>query len=88
MTDKRKLKQKAHSLKPVVMTGSNGLTQNVLNEIERALFDHELIKIKINELDREERQLITQKICEYTQAELIQSIGKTITIYRERVEPK
>ncbi|MBN2689423.1 MAG: ribosome assembly RNA-binding protein YhbY [Gammaproteobacteria bacterium] len=83
---KKTLKQKAHKLHPIVIVGSNGLSDTVLNEIERALFDHELIKIKIVSSDREERKEVAQQICNHSQAELIQSIGKVIVIYRQRPE--
>lgn len=86
MTHAHELRKKAHDLKPVVMIGSNGLTEAVLKEVDRALFDHELIKIKIATKDKDEKKQLTEKICEHTQAELIQSIGHIITIHRERIE--
>jgi RNA-binding protein len=79
--DKKKLKSDAHSLKPVVMIGQSGLTDAVLAEIELALDHHELIKIKIR-AERDERKLISEKICTATHAEAIQSIGQIIVIYR------
>jgi RNA-binding protein len=79
--DKKQLKSDAHSLNPVVMLGQHGLTDAVLAEIELALDYHELIKIKIR-AERDERKLISEKICKQTNAELIQSIGACIVIYR------
>ncbi len=79
--DKKKLKSEAHSLKPVVTIGQHGLTDAVLAEIELALDHHELIKIKIR-AERDERPLISEKICASTGAELIQSIGQITVIYR------
>jgi RNA-binding protein len=79
--DKKKFKSEAHSLNPVVMIGQSGLTDAVLAEIELALDHHELIKIKIR-AERDERKLISEKICTQTGAELIQSIGQIIVIYR------
>ncbi len=79
--DKQQLKSDAHSLNPVVMLGQHGLTDAVLAEIEQALDYHELIKIKIR-AERDERKLISEKICKQTNAELIQSIGACIVIYR------
>ncbi len=80
---KKQLKSQAHHLKPIVQLGNNGLTEAVLNEIDRALTDHELIKVKIPTSDREARQAITADICQQQTAELVQSIGHTIVIYRE-----
>ena len=79
--DKKKLRAEAHTLKPVVMIGQSGLKASVLAEIELALDSHELIKIKIR-AEREERKLISEKICTDTGAELIQTIGQIAVIYR------
>jgi RNA-binding protein len=79
--NKKQLKSEAHGLKPVVMIGQSGLTDAVLAEIEIALDHHELIKVKIR-AEREERKLISEKICTQTGAELIQTIGQIAVIYR------
>lgn len=79
--DKKQLKSEAHSLKPVVIIGQFGLTEAVLAEIELALNHHELIKVKIR-AERDERKLISEKICTQTGAEFIQGIGQIIVIYR------
>ncbi|MDP1665310.1 MAG: ribosome assembly RNA-binding protein YhbY [Methylobacter sp.] len=79
--DKKKLRAQAHSLKPVIMIGQSGLTAAVLAEIELALNSHELIKVRIR-AERDDRKLISEKICADTGAELIQSIGQIAVIYR------
>jgi RNA-binding protein len=79
--NKKQLKSEAHGLKPVVIIGQSGLTDAVLAEIEIALDHHELIKVKIR-AEREERKLISEKICTQTDAELIQIIGQIAVIYR------
>lgn len=80
---KQELKAKAHHLKPIIIIGGEGLTPGVQNEIDRALTDHELIKIRVNAEDREERKSITADIIEYHHAELVGSIGHIIIIYRQ-----
>lgn len=79
--DKKKLRAEAHTLKPVVMIGQSGLTAAVLTEIELALDSHELIKVKIR-AERDERKLMSEKICADTGAVLIQTIGQIAVIYR------
>ena len=81
----KQMKTKAHDLKPVIMIGQAGLTEAVNKEIELALNTHELIKIKVR-VEREERKQIQQQICTETNAELIQSIGQIIVIYRKKLE--
>ena len=80
---KKQLRAKAHTLKPVVITGNAGVTEAVLNEINLALDHHELIKVRVNAGDREQRKELSGQICEQTGAELIQFIGHIITLYRK-----
>ena len=72
-----------HSLNPVVMIGQKGLTDEVLSELEIALNHHELVKIKIAIDDREARKELVNSICEQSQSESIQVIGKTVSVYRQ-----
>jgi RNA-binding protein len=80
-TDKKKLRADAHTLKPIVTIGQSGLTAPVLAEIELALDHHELIKVKIR-AERDSRKLISEQIHNNTGAEIIQSIGQVVVIYR------
>ncbi|EAS42920.1 ribosome assembly RNA-binding protein YhbY [Photobacterium profundum] len=85
---KQHLKGLAHNLKPVVLMGSNGLTEAVIAEIEIALNHHELIKIKVATEDRETKILIVDAIIRETKAEKVQVIGKTLVLYRPTEERK
>lgn len=78
-----KLKQQAHHLKPVVLIGQKGLTDAVIKETDLALKAHEYIKIKMNGCDKDERISLTQDLCQNLSAELIESIGHVVTIYRK-----
>ena len=82
------LKAQAHSLKPVILIGSKGLTPAVVEETSHALDAHELIKVKIASLEKEEREAISAALIEEVQAQLIQKIGKIIVIYRKNPEKK
>ena len=53
-TQKKFLKKSAHHLKPIVWAGQHGVTENLIKEIDQALHDHELIKIKLRLGEREE----------------------------------
>ena len=79
---KQFLKGQAHSLKPVVLLGSNGLTEGVVVEIQSALEIHELIKVKVPTDDRETKKLIFDAIVRETGATKLQTIGHTIVLYR------
>jgi RNA-binding protein len=80
----QELKAKAHHLKPVVMIGDKGLTENILTEVDIALTSHELIKVKINGADRDQRNAIAEEISEKSEACLVQMIGRILVLYRKR----
>jgi RNA-binding protein len=80
---KKQYKSIGHHLKPVLMVADNGLTEGVLAEFERALSDHELIKIKLNILDREQRLQAVAELCKVGRADLVQVIGKMALVYRK-----
>jgi len=80
---KKQYKSIGHHLKPVVTVADNGLTEGVLTEFERALNDHELIKIKLSILDREQRLATIDELCKAAKGDLVQVIGKMALIYRK-----
>ena len=85
---KQFLKGQAHSLKPVVLLGSNGLTEGVVVEIQSALEILELIKVKVPTDDRETKALIFDAIVRETGATKLQTIGHTVVLYRQSAEKK
>ena len=80
-SQKKNLRGQAHHLKPLVIVAGKGLSESVVAEIERALNDHELIKVKLRG-DREQRGDWMQAIAEQCTAELIQSIGQVACFYK------
>ena len=69
-------------LKPVVMISENGLTENVVAELNRALDDHELIKVKLAFEDRDAKKATIEAMAKTLKAETVQTIGKIALIYR------
>ncbi|MDN3640900.1 ribosome assembly RNA-binding protein YhbY [Simiduia curdlanivorans] len=84
---KKQFRQIGHNLKPIVMVAEKGLSEGLLGEIERALEDHELIKVKIAINDRESRKLAIAELCKLARAEVVQEIGKVALIFRAAREP-
>ncbi|MBT5387541.1 MAG: YhbY family RNA-binding protein [Porticoccaceae bacterium] len=85
--DKKYLRRLGHNLKPVVTIAGKGLTENVATEIDRALSDHELIKIKLAVGDRDAKKVLTDEICEKFNAQLVQSIGHILLLFRKAKTP-
>ncbi len=64
------------------MVGDQGLSSGVMAEVERALTDHELIKIKLAIGDREARTETANAIADACNAEVVQNIGKIVVLFR------
>jgi len=79
---KKNLRGQAHHLKPIVTVADKGLSKTVVAEIERALNDHELIKVKLRG-EREQRKLWANSIADMCKAELVHSIGQVAVFYRK-----
>lgn len=76
------LRSRAHVLKPVVIVGQNGLTENVLNEIDQSIDHHELIKVRVNATDRQQRTERIEQIAATTKSEIVQVVGHIAVLYR------
>ena len=84
---KKQYRTLGHNLKPVVTIAGNGLSENVIDEMNRALEDHELIKVKLVIADRELRKQVIQEMSTKTRSTVIQEIGKVALIYRAAKKP-
>ena len=81
------LRAKAHHLQPVASIGSNGLTASVLHEIDVNLTAHELVKIRVFEDDRGERERLFAQICAKLDAAPVQHLGKILMLWRPPPAP-
>ncbi len=85
--DIKQLRAIGHKLKPVVTIAGKGLSEGVVAELDRALTDHELIKVKLSVGSREARAEVTQQITRQLKAELVQSVGSVILLLRRAPTP-
>ena len=86
-SQKRDLKSKAHHLQPVIIIGKKGVTEEILAAIDKALNDHELIKVKFIDFKDEKKEL-SAHITNSLNANLIDIIGNIAIYYRENIENK
>ena len=80
---KKSLRGIAHHLDPVVAVSERGLSEGIVEETERALSDHELIKVKVFDNDRTVRQEIANELAGKTGSVVLQKIGKIAVLYRK-----
>ena len=84
----RFLRGLAHKLKPVVMIGNAGVTDNIIQEIDNALSHHELIKVRIGGMEREERRASAAELCSKTNSELVNTVGHIAILFRASKTPQ
>jgi len=83
--ERNKLRKEAHTLKPVIMIGKNGVTPELIAAVDTALTDHELIKIKYQNF-KEDRRALTGALSDSVKAIVISVIGNIAILYRELEE--
>ena len=84
--ERARLKARAHHLEPIVRVGQAGLSDAFIAEVDRALADHELIKVRIDGGGRDQRRAVADEVCARTQAARVQSVGKVVVIFRPNPE--
>jgi RNA-binding protein len=85
---KKYLRGLAHNLKPVVLIGQKGLTDELIKSADQALDRHELIKVKFNEFkEKGQKAEITAELCKKIRAEMSGTIGHIAILYREQEDP-
>lgn len=80
------LEKAAHDMQPVVIVGGAGVTDGVMDMIDKSLAAHELLKVKFNEY-KDEKVELTNDICAKTNATLVRVIGNIAILYREAEKP-
>ena len=68
------------------MLGNAGLTDGVVNELDRALTDHELVKVTARVGARAARNAALETLASRTSAELVQRVGHVGVFYRRRAD--
>ena len=81
---RKHLRRLAHPLAPIVIVGTAGPSEAVARELDRALTDHELVKVSARLGDRERRDEALRDLALRTASELVQRIGNVGVFYRRR----
>lgn len=84
---KKRMRSIGHQLNPIVTVAGNGLTENIQLEVDRALADHELIKVRFVVGDRELKRKMVEELCTITECQLVQLIGHIALLYRPAPTP-
>ena len=71
---KKSLRGVAHHLDPIIAVSERGISDGIVEETERALSDHELIKVKVFSADRSSRGEVASALAEATSSIVLQQI--------------
>jgi len=86
---RKHLRGLAHNLKPVVLIGQKGLTDDLLKAARQAFEIHELIKVKFNDFkEKEQKEELSRILEKKTGSELIGAVGHTYIFYRQQDDPE
>ena len=77
---RKHLRKLAHGLKPVVHVGGAGISPSLLDALDAALTDHELLKVRLHEPD--DKKGLARSLAEHSGAELCGLVGHTAILYR------
>ena len=83
---RRYLRGLGHGLDPVVQVGKGGVTTSVIQAADDALLAHELIKVRRGSECPEDREQVGEALAAATGAEVVQTLGRTLLLYRAHPE--
>ena len=81
------LRAEAHHLTAAVHVGHHGLTDTVRQSVDDALRTRELVKIQFTKTADVSVKDAANELARALAAEVVQVIGKTATLFREKAEP-
>ncbi|WP_235969748.1 ribosome assembly RNA-binding protein YhbY [Anaeromyxobacter diazotrophicus] len=80
---RRSLRAAGHHLTAIVQVGKEGATEAVTRQLDQALLDHELVKVKVGTESPEDRFEAAERLAAGAQAQLAQILGRTLLLYRK-----
>ncbi len=83
---RRHLRALAHELKPIVQIGKGGIDEGLVAAIDRALLDHELVKVKVGESAGLDRHAAADDVAGKTESAVAQVLGNIVLLYRPHPE--
>ncbi len=80
------LRSMANTLAPIFQIGKGNINDNLIEQLDGALENRELIKISILETADVTAREASDKICQALNAEPVQCIGRKLVLYRRSGE--
>ena len=82
-TQRRQLRALAHDFKPIVLVGHQGVSENLIQSLAQALYDHELVKVKILNNFEGDIEAVAHDLAIGTESALVQKLGRILLFYKQ-----
>jgi RNA-binding protein len=79
---RRALRGHGHALSPLVQVGKAGVTDGVIKQVNQALADHELVKIKVAGESPSDRFSVAERLSEEPGVNIVQIVGHIVLAYK------
>jgi RNA-binding protein len=83
---RRKLRGHGHALNPLVQIGKGGITKGVLAQVAQALYDHELVKVRIATECPVDRFAVADELGAQPGTNVVQIVGRVLLLYKRHPE--
>lgn len=79
-----RLKAEANQLSPILNIGKNGITETLIEELNKQIKANRLVKVRVLKSAEEGKDLkdIAEEIAAATRSTLIEVRGRTVVLYR------
>jgi RNA-binding protein len=79
---RRALRGHGHAMSPIVQIGKSGVTGAVIKQVQQALADHELIKVKIGGECPQDRHQVAERLAREPGITIVQMVGRVLLLYK------
>ena len=85
-TQRAFLRKMAQTLTPIFQIGKNGLSENLIMQVNDALEAHELVKITLLNTIPDKKKSIASELANAVEADIVHLIGNKLTLYKPSKE--
>jgi RNA-binding protein len=79
---RRSLRAHGHHLSPIVQIGKGGVSAGVMKQVEQALADHELVKVRVDADSPDDRFAAADALAHQPGVNVVQVLGRAILVYK------
>lgn len=76
----------AHALEPVIYVGKEGVSDAVVAQADEAIVRHELVKVRLPQVEKEQRKEMARALAAAIPAHLVGELGRIVILYRRHPE--